>query len=60
MELGKLGVWISTDGLTAAAAAQFAQRVERRGYAALWIPEGFGRNPLVHAAWLLAKTDRLI
>jgi hypothetical protein len=38
MELGKLGVWISMDGMSAAAAAGFARRVEEWGYAALWLP----------------------
>src|SRR5271166_777405 len=60
MELGKLGVWVSMDGMTAAQAAGFAKRVEERRYAALWIPESRGRNALVHSSWLLANTQRLI
>jgi probable F420-dependent oxidoreductase len=60
MNLGKLGVWCATDTLTAAQAAAFAQRLERWGYGALWLPEAFGRNVLVHASWLLANTERLI
>src|SRR5260370_17824794 len=60
MELGKLGVWVSMDNMTAAAAAAFAKRVEEWGYAALWIPESRGRNALVHSSWLLANTQRLI
>jgi probable F420-dependent oxidoreductase len=60
MELGKLGVWVSMDGMTAAAAAAFAKRVEDWGYAALWIPESRGRNALAHSSWLLANTRRLI
>ena len=60
MQIGKLGVWANTDGLTAAEAAAFAVRVERWGYTVLWIPEALGRNSLVHAAWLLANTERLI
>ena len=60
MELGKLGVWMSMDSMTAAAAAAFAKRVEEWGYAALWIPESRGRNALVHSAWLLANTQKLI
>jgi probable F420-dependent oxidoreductase len=60
MELGKLGVWIGLDGMSAAAAAAFAKRVEERGYGALWIPEGRGRNALVLASWLLANTQRLV
>src|SRR5437667_3442725 len=60
MELGRLGVWISMDSMTAAAAASFALRVEEWGYAALWIPESRGRNALVHSAWLLANSERMI
>src|SRR5947207_14058767 len=39
MELGKLGVWVGMDGMSAAQAAAFAKRVEEWGYGALWIPE---------------------
>jgi probable F420-dependent oxidoreductase len=60
MELGRLGVWTGMDGMTAAAAAAFAKRVEGWGYAALWLPESRGRNALAHSAWLLANTERLI
>lgn len=60
MQLGKIGVWASTEGLSASAAAAFAQRVELWGYSALWIPEAVGRNSLVHASWLLANTSKLI
>jgi probable F420-dependent oxidoreductase len=60
MELGKLGVWVSMDTMTAAAAAAFAKRVEEWGYAALWIPESRGRNAIAHSSWLLANTQRLI
>jgi len=60
MKLGKLGVWSMTDGISATASAEFAQRIEKWGYSALWMPEGAGRNVLVHAAWLLGKTSRLI
>jgi probable F420-dependent oxidoreductase len=60
MKLGKLGVWVSMDSMTAAAAADFAKRVEAWGYAALWIPESRGRNALAHSSWLLANTERLI
>jgi probable F420-dependent oxidoreductase len=59
MELGRLGIWASLDGLTAAATLDFARRVERWGYPTLWMPESRGRNVLVHAAFLLAGTTRL-
>jgi probable F420-dependent oxidoreductase len=60
MELGKLGVWAGMDGMSAAQAVAFAQRVEAGGYGALWIPESRGRNALVHSSWLLSHTQRLI
>ena len=60
MKLGPLGVWYFTDGQTAPAAADLARRVEALGYSALWIPETVGRNPFVHASWLLANTGTLI
>jgi len=60
MDLAKVGVWIGMDGMSAAAAAAFAKRIEERGYGALWIPEGRGRNALVLASWLLANTERLV
>ena len=60
MELGKLGVWVSMDAMTASAAAAFAKRVEEWGYAALWLPESRGRNALAHSSWLLANTKTLI
>lgn len=60
MKLGELGVWYFLDGQTAAAAADIAKRVESLGYSALWIPETVGRNPLVHASWLLANTTKLV
>ena len=60
MKLGKLGVWAGLDGMTAADALAFAQRLEKRGYAALWTPESRGRNVLVNAAWLLAGTSSLV
>ena len=57
MRLGRLGVWAGLDGLTAADALAFTQRTEKRGYTALWTPEGRGRNVLVNAGWLLAGTS---
>jgi probable F420-dependent oxidoreductase len=60
MELGKLGVWYFTDRMPAEQAAAAAQRIEGLGYAALWIPEAVGRHPFAHAAWLLAKTQKLV
>ncbi len=60
MELGKLGVWVGMDRMSARDGAAFAKRVEAWGYGALWLPESRGRNALVHSSWLLANTQRLI
>ena len=60
MSLTHLGVWAATDGLSAAAAAAFAQKVEAWGYGALWIPEAVGREVFSASAWLLANTSRLV
>src|SRR6516164_8823453 len=60
MEVGRLGVWMALDGMTAAAGAAFAKRVEAWGYRALWLPESRGRNALVQSSWLLANTKALI
>jgi probable F420-dependent oxidoreductase len=48
------------DRMSAAAGAAFAKRVEGWGYGALWLPESRGRNALVHSAWLLANTQKLV
>lgn len=59
MDIGKLGVWMSQEGLSAADAAAQAKRIEAWGYKALWQPEAVGRNVLVHSMWLLAHTTKL-
>jgi len=60
VNLGPTGVWFHTDALSAQEAVQLVRRVESLGYGAFWFGEGFGRDPLVHAALLLAKTSRLV
>lgn len=60
MPIGKLGVWAATEAMKADDAAAFANRVEHWGYAAPWLPEAIGRNVLVHSAWMLAKTEKLV
>ena len=59
MNLGKLGVWTSLDGMTSAEALAYAQRVETLGYPALWLPESRGRNVIALSAWLLSGTTKL-
>jgi probable F420-dependent oxidoreductase len=60
MEIGKLGVWFFLDGMAAPQTVAYAQKVERLGYSALWIPEAVGREPFPHAALLLSKTEKLL
>lgn len=59
MDIGKYGVWFFYDGMTAAQSVEFARKVEKAGYGALWIPEAVGREPFAHAAYLAAHTERL-
>lgn len=58
--LGRLGVWCTTDGMSAADAADFAVRVEQLGYSALWLPETVGRDPFAHIAHLAGHARRLL
>ncbi len=60
MELGKLGVLGLLDTLTSAETGQFAQKIERLGYSALWFPEQLGREMFSFASYLLSQTERLI
>src|SRR5262245_400085 len=57
--IGRTGVWIRTDTMTARETAELARRVEALGYGAFWFPEIRGRNAFVQAGWLLAATQRL-
>jgi len=60
MEIGKHGLWMFLDAMAAPQSAQFARKVEKLGYSALWIPEAVGREPFAHAGYLAANTKRLI
>lgn len=59
MRLGKLGVWFLINECNAGEAVALARRIEAWGYDTLWLPEPFGRDPMVAASWLLANTQRL-
>jgi probable F420-dependent oxidoreductase len=60
MDIGKYGIWFFYDGMTAQQSAEFARKVEKAGYGALWMPEAVGRDPFAHAAYLAANTERLV
>lgn len=60
MDLKRTGIWFHTDALTHEEATDLVRRVERLGFGAFWFGEGFGRDPLVHAAALLAATNEIV
>lgn len=60
MENRTVGVWANLGAMPAPETLAFAKTVEKSGYTALWVPEGGGgRDPFVHAAYLLSHTERL-
>lgn len=60
MDLKKLGILGYFDTMSGAEGVEFARTVERLGYAALWVPETFGRDPFVMATHLLGATSRIV
>jgi probable F420-dependent oxidoreductase len=59
MDIGKIGIWAMLESMTARETLDFAQKVETHGYKVLWLPEGPGRDPFAHAAYLLSHTQSL-
>jgi probable F420-dependent oxidoreductase len=60
MQLGRLGVWYSTDKLgDAQQIKQFVATVERLGYDTLWYPESRGYESLSVAGFMLGNSTRL-
>jgi len=60
MEISKLGILGLLDSFNSAETGQFAQKIERLGYSALWFPEQLGREMFSFASYLLSQTERLI
>jgi probable F420-dependent oxidoreductase len=60
MELGRLGVWTSTDRLDAAALKSLLKTIESLGYSALWYPESRGYESMSLGGFLLANSTKLI
>ncbi len=58
-KIGPRGVWCTTDGMPASAAAEFAGRIEALGYSTIWLPEVVGRDPFAHIAFLATQTKSL-
>jgi len=59
MQLGRLGVWYSTDKLNGAQLIDLVRAVEKNGYGTLWYPESRGYESMSLAAYLLSKSSRL-
>jgi len=60
MNLGRLGVWYSTDKLDGSQLRDFVRTVEKYGYSALWYPESRGYESMSLAAWLLSSSEKLV
>jgi probable F420-dependent oxidoreductase len=61
MELGKVGLWtFHLDQLPTSELGAVVQEIEQLGYGAVWVPEAVGKDPLVHAALILARTETLV
>jgi len=58
-DLGKLGVWVAPDALSAGQIAELAQGVEKLNFDVFWYPEGVGFETFSFGGFVLAETDRL-
>jgi alkanesulfonate monooxygenase SsuD/methylene tetrahydromethanopterin reductase-like flavin-dependent oxidoreductase (luciferase family) len=47
------------EAMTARETVDFAKTNEKHGYKSLWIPEGPGRDPFAHSAYLLSHAESL-
>jgi probable F420-dependent oxidoreductase len=60
MELGRLGIWYSSDKLGGARhVSEFVKTVEGLGYATLWYPEARGYESFVIGGFMLSQTTKL-
>jgi probable F420-dependent oxidoreductase len=59
MQLGRLGVWYSTDKLNGSQLGDLVNAVEKNGYGTLWYPESRGYESMSLAAYLLSRSSRL-
>jgi probable F420-dependent oxidoreductase len=60
MEIGRTGIWFSTNGLDRARLTALAQSVEALGYDVLWYPESRAWECLALGGFLLGRTERLM
>ncbi len=57
---GTVGIWTSThETLPAGQSGEIASELEALGYAAMWIPEAWGREAFTSSSLLLSATSRI-
>ncbi len=57
---GTVGIWSGAlESVAATQVGEMTSEIESLGYAALWVPEAWGRESLTNASLLLAGTSRL-
>lgn len=54
--IGKLGIWSWIDSYDFPSCYAFAQKAEKLGYGAIWIPDAVGRDPFVTLSALAKET----
>ena len=59
MDIGRLGVWFSTNGLNREQLVDLSRSVEGHGYDVLWYPESRAYEVLALGGFLLGQTERL-
>lgn len=57
--IGKLGIWTWLDNYDYPSSFAFAQKAEKLGYGAIWIPEAVGRDPFVSLSALAMQTNSI-
>lgn len=60
MNLGSVGIWtFELDARPAAQMQAIVAEIEALGYGAVWLPDGFGREPLANAGLVLAASGHI-
>jgi probable F420-dependent oxidoreductase len=57
--VGKLGIWSWIDNYDFPSCYAFAQKAEKLGYGAIWIPDAVGRDPFVTLSALAIHTTEI-
>lgn len=57
--IGKLGIWSWLDSYDFPACYALAQKAEKLGYGAIWIPDAVGRDPFVTLSALATQTSEI-